>query len=167
MDVGDKKDKLLESSASFTLTDGSASLPIDHEEQQIVDLLARHSPFVVSDLSSPSPQSVEHTSLRLVLLQPRNKRTVSQNDAVSILKKSFRNYMQSQRKESEVASLLVHEWKFMSHQLRPITECITQVPTVAGPAPPASIGIQASFTPLTRPRTSSLSMSFMNYSSNP
>uniref|UniRef100_A0A7S3VAT0 RING-type domain-containing protein n=1 Tax=Chaetoceros debilis TaxID=122233 RepID=A0A7S3VAT0_9STRA len=167
MDVGDKKDKLLESSASSTLTDGGASLPIDHEEQQIVDLLARHSPFVVSDLSSPSPQSVEHTSLRLVLLQPRNKRTVSQNDAVSILKKSFRNYMQSQRKESEVASLLVHEWKFMSHQLRPITECITQVPTVAGPAPPASIGIQASFTPLTRPRTSSLSMSFMNYSSNP
>ncbi len=164
MDVGEKNNnnQLKASSEKDT------TIAIDHEEQHIVDLLAKHSPFTMNDVSSQRPQAVGHTSLRLALLQPPSKRSASQNDAVCILKKSYRNYMQAKRKESEVASLLVHEWMFMSAPLAALS------PNTAGPVVPAASSattaatttMQPHFSPLERPRCPSFSVYHTNYASN-
>ncbi len=156
MDVGEKNNNQLKASCETDTT-----ITIDHEEQHIVDLLAKHSPFTMNDLSSQSPQAVGHTSLRLALLQPPSKRSASQNDAVCILKKSYRNYMQAKRKESEVASLLVHEWMFMSAPSAVLS------PSTTGPVVPTTTStIQPHFSPLERPRCPSFSVYHTNYASN-
>jgi len=75
--------------------------------------LAKYALFKANDFSPSNQLSVSHTSLRLLLLQPPSKRSESQNDSIFVMKKSYRNYMQANRSESDVASLLVHEWMYL------------------------------------------------------
>ncbi len=80
-------------------------------EQDIIDLLARHA--VVNGASS-SAFSESHTSLRLLLLRPSSYRTSAQNESIGVLKKSYKNYKETERPGNDIATLLVHEWKFLN-----------------------------------------------------
>lgn len=122
MDVGEssntKNAKTLPCSTTAT-----AGADIDHDEQIIVNLLAKHAPL---NLGNSDPFSTSHTSLRLLLLRPPSKRTVSQNDSIDVIKMSYKNYIDADRAESDVANLLVHEWNFL-------TSTQTQTPSVRTP----------------------------------
>lgn len=62
--------------------------------------------------------SESHTGLRLFLLRPASQRTQIQHEYLAVLKKSYKNYMETNRPENDVATLLVHEWKFL-HDMQP------------------------------------------------
>ena len=72
-------------------------------EEEIATLLSKHASFKSSSAHS-------FMSLRLLLLQAPPKRASEDNSAIETLKASYRNYVQSNKNEENIASLLVREW---------------------------------------------------------
>ena len=108
------------------------------EEQKIATLLGEYMPLSEAPSSAgeatvPSSASPgylnEFMQLRLLLLRPRSKRSASDNELIDILRNSFHGYsMGNRRAGTELATLLVKDWRFLKG-----SSATTQAPTAQPP----------------------------------
>ncbi|GAX26332.1 hypothetical protein FisN_16Lh171 [Fistulifera solaris] len=87
------------------------------EEQHIASLLGQYMPM--SQLA-PSTESGDvymlpfFMSLRLLLLRAPNRRSPQEAEKVETIIKSYRGYLQGDRKEKQIVDLLVQDWRYLS-----------------------------------------------------
>jgi len=82
------------------------------QEEMIVDLLGRYAPIETDPDSSSIVTNLlqSFTSLRLLLLRTQSQRSDEEIGAIDMLKRSYGHYLQSGRKENEIATLLANDW---------------------------------------------------------
>ncbi|GKY94467.1 hypothetical protein MPSEU_000412600 [Mayamaea pseudoterrestris] len=103
----------------------AAKIDPQEEEYRIATLLGDHIPLneapgQSSELAVPfvRPETLipHFVYLRLLLLRSREKRAAAENEAIEIIRKSYRGYVHdSRRSEKDVAFLIVRDWQFL-HQ---------------------------------------------------
>lgn len=110
------------------------------EEHCIATLLGDHIPLVA--LSGPFSETaipflepdmlIPHfMSLRLLLLRSSDRRAVAENEAVEIIRKSYRGYARDARRaEKEIAFLLARDWQFLQQ-----SNTSTAAPSIQKPMP--------------------------------
>jgi hypothetical protein len=115
----------ISSGNSFAVNKMAASNSVDplDEEHTIATLLGDHIPLTelpetsskfAPPFAQPNALIPHFMSLRLLLLRSRDKRSADDNDAIEIIRKSYRGYARdSRRSENEVAYLLVRDWQFL------------------------------------------------------
>jgi len=82
-------------------------------EQRIAALLGDHMPL--SEGNGPNSLLQHFMSLRLLLLRCDDRRSSDQKEFLDVIKKSYKGYSQdNKRSDSELASLLVRDWMFLS-----------------------------------------------------
>jgi len=82
------------------------------EETTIVDLLGKYAPLENGSNSTALLQSF--TSLRLALLKIPSHRSSDETIAIDTLLRSYSHYLQSNRIENEIATLLANDWMVLS-----------------------------------------------------
>lgn len=148
------------------LPDESDENCIDSDEQLVINLLAKHAP---ANGVTSSHFAASHTSLRLFLLGSSSKRTARQNEFISVLKKSYKNYMETNRPENDVATLLVHEWKFLNDMqpqtlpIHPQRRASLDVPEPRDTHYHEADSPITNLSPPVRERSSSIPLAHMNY----
>jgi hypothetical protein len=93
------------------------------EEQQIANMLGNHMPLQQLPDSGAAPEQdsivLSFMSLRLLLLRSPSRRSEEDNDALEVIKKSYRGYARDgRRSEREIAFLLVNDWQFLMMQAK-------------------------------------------------
>ncbi|CAB9514628.1 phosphotransferase system component [Seminavis robusta] len=101
------------------------------DEQRIATLLGEYMPLsqLPSSVGEPSGSSTgsadflnEFMQLRLLLLRPRSRRSTVDNELIDVLRNSFRGYSNGNRRNgSELANLLVKDWRFLKGAASPNT----------------------------------------------
>lgn len=76
------------------------------EEEAIANLLSRHATVQSSSTDG-------FLSLRLLLLQAPHRRADFDNSNIEMLKASYRNYSNTNKRGEEIAQFLVREWEIM------------------------------------------------------
>jgi hypothetical protein len=87
------------------------------EEQHIASLLGQHMPMsqlAPGDGSNDMTMLPYFMSLRLLLLRAPNRRSIQEMEKVDTIIKSYRGYLQGERKEKQIVDLLVQDWRFLS-----------------------------------------------------
>lgn len=105
----------------------AASTPgtsVADDEQKIATLLGEYMPLsnmMPSTTGAGSPDFLnEFMQLRLLLLRPRGRRPPGDNELIDILLKSFHGYSTGNRRTgSELATLLVNDWRFLKGSAMP------------------------------------------------
>lgn len=115
------------------------------EDDAIVNLLGRHAPSCDNTNSMQSQLGQNFTALRLLLLRNPKERTANENSIVCTIRKSYKSYLRSNRKEEEVAVLLAYDFQFMtgnrvttvtSNPSEETTPVISSIPTPVGSGNP-------------------------------
>jgi hypothetical protein len=120
----------------------------DAIEKKLISLLGGQIPALHSVQSGQSSSALagdmkealpDIMRMRLLLLRPASRRSQDDNDAIDILKSSFKNYSEeSKRSESEIAMLLAREWQCLIQSFSLTLSSPAQRPTrepMAYPSP--------------------------------
>lgn len=127
------------------------------EEQKIATLLGEYMPLSNSRPNSAgeptaataSPDLLnEFMQLRLLLLRPRNRRSPGDNELIDVLRKSFHGYSNGNRRSgSELATLLVTDWRFLKGSAASSKTSPTMLPLPTPPSPGQGINSKQSDAP--------------------
>jgi hypothetical protein len=115
LDVGNSGEMKETNGIRRSVSEGVDISAIDHLEQHIANVLAKHTAISVKKDNLSERLSFAQTSLRLLLLRPPSKRSLEQNSSIALIKASYQNYLQANQNERDITALLIREWSFLNH----------------------------------------------------